>query len=65
MDCHRQLRIDHELKFLADDTGVIVAAPTRRVLMETRVNCQNLGSYHRTNQKLAQYACLTVKSCFV
>ena len=33
--------------------------------METRVNCQNLGSNDRTKQKFARCACLTVKSCFV
>ena len=33
--------------------------------LKTRVNCQNLGSLNRTNQKITCYAQLTVKSCFV
>ena len=33
--------------------------------LKTTVNCQNLGALHRTKQKLTQYACLKVNSCFV
>ena len=33
------LESNHGPKFLADDTGVIVAAPTRGVLIDTLVSC--------------------------
>ena len=34
-----RLESNHEPKFLADDTGVIVAVPTRRLLMDTLASC--------------------------
>ena len=41
MDCHCQpyLESNHESKFLTDDTGVIVAAPTRSLLIDTLASC--------------------------
>ena len=33
------LESNHEPKFLADDTGVIVAVPTRRLLIHTLASC--------------------------
>ena len=33
------LESNHEPKFLVDDTGVIVAVPTRRLLIDTLASC--------------------------